>query len=64
LSKKSSAKLESIELDDNPDQRAVMVEKAGRSSVPQICINGEHVGGCDDLMALEASGKLDAMLAA
>ena len=36
---------------------------AGRRTVPQIFIGGEHVGGCDDLHALDAEGKLDAMLA-
>lgn len=64
LAKKSIPNLESIDLDESPDQRAVMIEKAGRTSVPQIFVNGEHVGGCDDLMALERDGKLDALLAA
>jgi len=45
--------------------RAEMIQRAnGRSTFPQIFINGAHVGGCDDLMALEGSGKLDAMLKA
>ncbi|HVY12182.1 MAG TPA: glutaredoxin 3 [Alphaproteobacteria bacterium] len=35
----------------------------GRKTIPQIFINGQHVGGCDDLMALNSAGKLDAMLA-
>ncbi|MEO6435095.1 MAG: glutaredoxin 3, partial [Tepidisphaeraceae bacterium] len=35
----------------------------GRTTVPQIFIDGRHVGGCDDLMSLEQTGKLDAMLA-
>jgi glutaredoxin 3 len=40
-----------------------MVQRAnGRTTVPQIFIDGRHVGGCDDLMALEYDGKLDAML--
>lgn len=44
--------------------RAEMIAKAnGRSTFPQIFINGEHVGGCDDLHALDREGKLDAMLA-
>lgn len=44
--------------------RAALKPKAGgRTSVPQTFINGQHIGGCDDLMALEASGKLDALLA-
>lgn len=46
-------------------KRSEMIERAnGRTSTPQIFINGQHVGGCDDLMALESAGKLDAMLAA
>lgn len=44
-------------------QRSEMIERAnGRATVPQIFIDGKHVGGCDDLMTLEAGGKLDAML--
>lgn len=43
--------------------RAAMSERAGgRTSVPQIFINGEHIGGCDDLHALDAKGGLDARL--
>ncbi len=45
--------------------KAEMVERSGgRSTVPQIFINGRHIGGCDDLFALEYEGKLDALLAA
>jgi len=45
--------------------KAEMVERAGgRSTVPQIFIDGRHIGGCDDLMGLEHDGKLDALLAA
>jgi len=44
--------------------REDMIQKAGgRRTVPQIFINGTHVGGCDDLYALDKDGKLDAMLA-
>lgn len=44
-------------------RKAEMMERAGgRTSVPQIFIDGTHVGGCDDLYALEAAGKLDPML--
>ncbi|HWJ69388.1 MAG TPA: glutaredoxin 3 [Sphingobium sp.] len=43
--------------------RAEMIQRAeGRVTFPQIFIDGAHVGGCDDLMALEAGGKLDALL--
>ncbi|MEO6248377.1 MAG: glutaredoxin 3 [Sphingomicrobium sp.] len=46
-------------------RKAEMVERAnGRTTVPQIFINGTHIGGCDDLMALDSQGKLDALLAA
>ena len=47
------------------EKRAEMLQRAnGRSSVPQIFIAGTHVGGCDDLHALDETGKLDPMLAA
>jgi glutaredoxin 3 len=46
-----------------PDLRFEMVNRAnGRSTVPQIFIGAVHVGGCDDLVALEASGRLDPLL--
>lgn len=49
----------------NPQLRAEMVEKAhGRNTFPQIFINGQHIGGCDDLHALNRAGKLDPLLAA
>jgi glutaredoxin 3 len=45
--------------------RAEMLQRAsGRNTVPQIFINGQHIGGSDDLAALERAGKLDPMLAA
>lgn len=47
-----------------PD-RATMIERAGgRTTVPQIFVNGAHIGGCDDLLALESAGRLDALLEA
>ena len=52
-----------IRVDGQPDLRAEMTRKAGRTSVPQIWIGELHVGGCDDLFALERAGKLDALLA-
>ena len=53
-----------IPIDRGGESRAEMLQRAqGRSSVPQIFIGGHHIGGCDDLMALEMDGKLDAMLA-
>jgi glutaredoxin 3 len=47
----------------DPLRRAEMLEKAGgRTTVPQIFIDGQHIGGCDDLYALDRSGKLDPLL--
>lgn len=49
----------------NPAKKAEMIKRAnGGRSVPQIFIGGKHIGGCDELHALEHSGKLDKMLAA
>ena len=46
-------------------RKAEMIDRAGgRSTVPQIFIDGRHIGGCDDLMRLEQGGKLDELLAA
>lgn len=46
-----------------PELRDEMIEKAGgRTTVPQIFINNAHIGGCDDMMAIEYQGKLDALL--
>lgn len=43
--------------------KAEMLERApGRTTVPQIFINGQHIGGCDDMVALDAGGKLDPLL--
>ena len=44
--------------------RLEAMARSGRTSVPQIFIDGTHVGGCDDLLALDRAGKLDALLAA
>ena len=53
------------DLIQQPELKAEMVEKAnGGSTVPQIFIGDTHVGGCDDLFALEGAGKLDALLGA
>ncbi len=49
----------------NPDSKAEMIKRAnGARTVPQIFVGDMHVGGCDDLYALERQGKLDALLAA
>ena len=47
----------------DPDKRREMVQRSGgRSTFPQIFIGGSHIGGCDEMMALERDGKLDPML--
>ena len=51
-----------IPVDEQKDQRAVMVKRSQRTSVPQIFIDDYHVGGCDDLFALESQGELDQKL--
>ena len=54
-----------IEAGMDPDKRREMVERAGgRSTFPQIFIGGTHIGGCDEMMALERAGKLDPLLQA
>lgn len=55
---------EEIDVSGDPDTRRWLRERTGRTTVPQIFINGKSVGGYDDLAALERQGKLDPMLAA
>lgn len=65
LLKQKGAPFKEINVDMNPKARSEMRQKAGgRTSVPQIWINGEHVGGSDELHALDARGVLSTMLAA
>ncbi len=64
LSSKGIAEIEKIRVDLEPARRAEMMERTGRRTVPQIYIGDTHVGGYDDLAALEHAGKLDAMLKA
>ncbi len=61
LHKKNSAFTE-IRVDLQPELRQEMIAKSGRRTVPQIFINGQSIGGCDDLYALESQGKLDQLL--
>jgi len=53
---------EEIDVHDDQEMRAEMEQKSGRRTVPQIFIGKKHIGGCDDLYALESQGKLDALL--
>jgi glutaredoxin 3 len=56
--------IDEVRVDLEPGQRAKMVELTGRRTVPQIFIGERHVGGCDDLVALDQRGGLTALLAA
>ena len=63
LLRKKGAAFEEISVDGDRAAQAAMATKAnGRSTVPQIFVGATHVGGCDDLYALEGEGKLDALL--
>jgi glutaredoxin 3 len=64
LLRKKNAPFEEISVDgDRAAQEAMAVKAAGRWTVPQIFIGDRHVGGCDDIHALDAAGKLDPLLA-
>jgi len=64
LLESKGAGYEEIRIDLQPQRREEMIERAaGRGTVPQIFIGDKHVGGCDDLYALEAAGELDGLLA-
>ena len=56
-------KFRDIAIDRDPVMRTEMVEKSSRHTVPQIWIGDEHIGGCDELYALEREQKLDTLLA-
>jgi len=63
LRSKGVTELEKILIDKDPAQRVEMMEKTGRRTVPQIYIGETHVGGYDDLAALDRAGGLDPLLA-
>lgn len=65
LLKKKGVDYTEIVASNDPDKKAEMVEKSGgRMTFPQIFIDGQHVGGSDDIHALDHDGKLDGLLAA
>ena len=64
LKAKGVEQIEEIRIDTDPVQRDHMMQTTGRRTVPQIFIGATHVGGCDDLMALDAKGGLQALLQA
>jgi len=62
LFERRHVEFEEIDVEARPEARAEMVARSGRRTVPQIFIGETHVGGCDDLHDLEASGGLDPLL--
>jgi glutaredoxin 3 len=62
LTAKGVAHIEEVRIDTDPQARAYMMEITGRRTVPQIFIGDTHVGGCDDLMALDSQGGLVPLL--
>ncbi|MDH4062141.1 MAG: glutaredoxin 3 [Aquincola sp.] len=62
LQRRGVAVIEEIRIDLDPSERVRMMQITGRRTVPQIFIGETHVGGCDDLMALDASGGLMPLL--
>jgi len=64
LRAKGVAAIEKVRVDLEPERRVEMMERTGRRTVPQIYIGETHVGGFDDLSALDRAGKLDELLGA
>lgn len=63
LRQRGVAQIDEVRVDLNPEQRMRMMELTGRRTVPQIFIGDTHVGGCDELMALDQRGGLMLLLA-
>ena len=63
LARKGVTEIEKIRVDLQPELREAMTERTGRRTVPQIYIGEHHVGGYDDMAALDRAGKLDQLLA-
>lgn len=64
LKQRGVTEIEKIRIDQNPEQRAIMMERTGRRTVPQIYIGDTHVGGYDDLAALDRGNGLMPLLTA
>jgi glutaredoxin 3 len=64
LKARGVATIEEIRIDTDPAQRQQMMDLTGRRTVPQIFVGATHVGGCDDLMALDSQGGLMPLLQA
>jgi len=64
LRQRGVASIEEVRIDLRPEERSTMMRLTGRRTVPQIFIGAIHVGGCDDLVALDRRGGLTALLQA
>ena len=64
LQARGVAQIEEVRIDTSPDERQKMMDLTGRRTVPQIFIGSTHVGGCDDLIALDGRGELLPLLQA
>ena len=63
LLKSKGVSYDEVRIDEQPELRPQMIERAGgRTTVPQIFIGTQHIGGCDDMLALDARGQLDPLL--
>ena len=62
LLERKGVEVREISASGDPDKRREMVERSGRNTFPQIFIGERHIGGCDDMMALERKGELDPLL--
>ena len=62
LTRKGVTDIDKVRVDLQPERREEMMQKTGRRTVPQIYIGDTHVGGCDDLIALDVAGKLRPLL--
>ena len=63
LLQKKGVAFQEIDAPHGSATRAEAMRRAGRSTMPQVFIDGRHIGGCDDVVALDRAGKLDVMLA-
>ncbi len=64
LKQRGVSQIEEVRVDLDPSQRDTMIQQTGRRTVPQIFIGETHVGGCDDLIALDQRGGLQPLLQA
>ena len=64
LLKRKGVEFTEIVASNDADKRQEMMQRSGRATYPQIFVGEQHIGGCDDMMALDRAGKLDPLLAA